>query len=213
MLVVGVINLNIGYVDNLPFEDRATCEEGRRWRGRIYRVKALAGFGRVVVVCDHVHQIPIKLIERAQQRTAQPYSTPDDGVEDGVEVCRRTADDVEHFARSCLMIKSFDECVSSFCYLACARLLRLEKPCVLDGDHGLVGKRLDKCDLLCSEGSDFGSPDLNVTDCLTLAQKWNAKRGPMSKPPGKRTTRRKFYLFGLKVCDVNQTALNYGAPP
>src|SRR5262245_1196490 len=111
MLVVGTINLNIGYVANLPFEERPPCEEGPRWATRLYTVQRIEGCGSVVMVCDHVHQIPIKLIERAQQRTAQPYSTPDYGVEDGVEICRRTADDVEHFARSCLMIKSFDECV------------------------------------------------------------------------------------------------------
>src|SRR6516165_11216849 len=115
MLVVRIINLNIGYVNNLPFEDRPTCKERPRCASRKYAVQRIEGFGSEVVVCDHVHQLPIELIECAQQRAAQPHSTLDDGVEDRLGVRRRTADDVEHVTRSCLMIKCFGECVSAFC--------------------------------------------------------------------------------------------------
>src|SRR5262245_19607947 len=120
------MSLHVGYVDDRAFKDRPSCEEAPRWASRIDALQRIEGFGGVVVVSDHMEQLPVEFIKCAQQCTAQPHSTLDDGVEDWLEVRRRTADDIEHFARSCLMMKSFGECVGAFCDLACARLFALE---------------------------------------------------------------------------------------
>src|SRR5262245_38599654 len=169
------MNLNVGYVDDRAFKDRPTCEEGARWASRIDTLQRIEGFGSVVVVSNHMEQFSVEFIKCAQQRTAQPHSTLDDGVENRLEVCRRTTDDIEHFARSCLMMKSFGECVSAFCYLACARLFGLEQPRVLNGDDGLVGKGLQQRNLVVAEGLDFRAADGNHAKRCTRMDQWDGQ--------------------------------------
>src|SRR5262245_9043981 len=96
MFVVRIMNLNVGYVDDRAFKDRPTCEEGPRWASRIDTLQRIEGFRGVVVVGDHMEQLPVEFIKCAQPRTAQPHSTLDDGVEHRLEVCWRTAYDIEH---------------------------------------------------------------------------------------------------------------------
>src|SRR5215813_5285682 len=163
------MNLNVGYVDDRAFKDRPTCEEGPRWASRIDTLQRIEGFGSVVVVSDHMEQFSVEFIECAQQRTAQPHSTLDDGVENRLEVRRRPADDIEHFARSCLMMKSFGECVSAFCYLACARLFGLKQPLVLDGDDGLVSEGLEQLDLAVRKMARLGAGYHNRTYGIAIA--------------------------------------------
>src|SRR5262249_1312367 len=56
--------------------------------------------------------------------------------------------------------------------LAGTRLQFLEQPDVLNGDHCLVGKSLEKGYLLIGEGSDFGAANMNRPDRSTFAKQW-----------------------------------------
>src|SRR5262245_43830942 len=71
----------------------------------------------------------------------------------------RSADDVEDLTDRGLMFKRHAQ-------LAFARLLRLEQPRVLDGNHGLVGEGSDYLDLAFNEWAYFGSPDYSDLELI-----------------------------------------------
>src|SRR5262249_13669843 len=64
-------------------------------------------------------------------------------VQDRLNIRRRTGDNTQNFTRGCLLFQ---------------RLLEfLEKPHILDGDHGLISESLDQLDLRRCEGTRLGS--------------------------------------------------------
>src|SRR5262245_1049507 len=75
-----------------------------------------------------------------------------DRLQNGLQVGRRAADDTEHVTRSGLVFERLYQ-------LPFARLLRLEQPGILDGDHGLVGEGFEQFDLSISERADLGASD------------------------------------------------------
>ena len=79
-----------------------------------------------------------------------PRGAFDDGIKDRLHVRGRAADDAEHLCRRRLMLQG----LAQFCV---ALLDLLEQPHVLDGDDGLVGKGLEKCDLFLRKGTDLRS--------------------------------------------------------
>src|SRR5262245_53422245 len=80
-----------------------------------------------------------------------------DAIEHRLEIELRAANYVEHVARCRLVLERLRELVR-------ARLHLLEQPCILDSDHGLVGKDLQESDLLFVEGSNLIAPYLNGSD-------------------------------------------------
>src|SRR5262249_42426227 len=68
-----------------------------------------------------------------------------DGVNDGLKIKLRAADDTKDVTSRCL---EFERLLQ----LALACLLCLKQSRVLDGDHGLVGKGLEKLDLSLRKG-------------------------------------------------------------
>ena len=93
--------------------------------------------------------------------SANPSGTLDDGVEHGLHVRRRAADDAEHLGGSCLMLQG----LAQFCI---ALLDLLEQPHVLDGDYGLIGEGFEQCDLLFCERADLHAADMNRADRNSL---------------------------------------------
>ena len=90
-------------------------------------------------------------------RTAQPDGAADDRIEDGLNVRRRAADDLEDVRSRGLLFK---------------RLFRLvEQAHVLDGDHGLVGEGLEQFDLMIAEWSRLGSATLIVPNATPSRSK------------------------------------------
>ena len=67
--------------------------------------------------------------------------------------------------------------------LALARLLRLEQPRVLDGDHGLVGEGLEELDLPVGEESRLGTRHEDCSDDLPLADHWHTKAAAVTAGP------------------------------
>src|SRR5262249_2836766 len=74
-----------------------------------------------------------------------PASALDDGVEDGLHVRGRSADNAEDFGGCCLMLQSFAQFGVAF-------LEFFKQPDILDCDHSLVREGLEKDNLLVSEG-------------------------------------------------------------
>jgi hypothetical protein len=63
------------------------------------------------------------------------------------EIVRRTGNDSENLARRRLLLQSLGQ-------FAIACLLLVNEPCILDGNHRLVGEGLEKANLVVSEGLD-----------------------------------------------------------
>src|SRR5262245_11488930 len=68
----------------------------------------------------------------------------DDGVEDRLQLRRRTADNVKDFAGRGLILQRLTKLLRTFSEFTRSLLLRLEQPRVLDGDDCLVGKGLQE---------------------------------------------------------------------
>src|SRR5262249_11963948 len=77
--------------------------------------------------------------------SANPGGTLDDGIEYGLHIRRRAADDAKHLGRCRLMLQRF----AQFCI---ALLDFLEQAHILDGDDRLIGESFEKYDLLVGEG-------------------------------------------------------------
>jgi hypothetical protein len=97
------------------------------------------------VGCRHCVLSLLKPIHERVFRFAKTCCGLDDGIEDGSQLRRRAADDVEHVARRGLVLERFLQ-------LRGPRLHLLEQPDIVDGDDGLVGEGLDELDLLVREG-------------------------------------------------------------
>ena len=111
--------------------------------------------------------IPEAAVYQAFQATlvgaAQPNRRLVQGVEHGLQVEGRTADDLEHVGRRCLLLQ---------------RLLKLgEETHVLDRDHRLVGEGLDQLDLPCRERLHLRARQDKHADGLTLAQQGHPETG------------------------------------
>src|SRR5262245_6488077 len=131
----------------------------------------------------------------------------DDGVEDGLHVRRRAADNPEHLGRCSLVLQGLTQFCIVFLYL-------LEQPDVLDGNHRLVCKSPKKSDLLVSEGVYFHSTNTNSADRNTLSHQRHRKSRPGTTTAA---THRLFalreFLFGFSfdVMDMYRLAVDDGA--
>ena len=92
-----------------------------------------------------------------------PCRALDDGVEYGLHVRGRAADDAEHLGRCRLMFQG----LAQFCV---ALLDFLEQSHVFDGNYGLVGEGFEQGYLLFGERSDFGSANDDRADRIPLAE-------------------------------------------
>src|SRR5262249_4287510 len=59
-----------------------------------------------------------------------------------------------------------------------------EKPCVLDGNHGLVGKGLEQLDLDWRKWTSFSACDGDGSDRLPVTQQWRGEYGSPSAGTG-----------------------------
>src|SRR5215470_4675385 len=80
-------------------------------------------------------------------RLAEPAGSTDDGIEHRLQLRGRATDDIKDLARGCLLLHRLGE-------LPRPCLLRLEQPCVLDRDDGLVGEGGHEIDLALREWSN-----------------------------------------------------------
>jgi hypothetical protein len=62
------------------------------------------------------------------------------------------------------------------------RLQLVERPHVLDGDHGLVGEGLEQRDLLVAERHDLGAAGRDRADSDAVAKQRHAQRRSIPSP-------------------------------
>jgi hypothetical protein len=89
-----------------------------------------------------------------------------DHVKDGLHVGRRLADNLEDLAGGRLLLQGRGQ-------LAIARLELAEQPHVLDGDHRLVGERLEQLHVRVGEGVPLPVGDADRADDLVLSEHRN----------------------------------------
>ena len=94
---------------------------------------------------------------------AHPHGIAGDDFEHRLSVGRRLADGSKDLARRRLLLEGLGQ-------LGVPRLQLLEQAHVLDGDHRLVGKRLEQGHLGVREGAELGAQDSQGAEWLPLAQ-------------------------------------------
>jgi hypothetical protein len=115
------------------------------------------------VVGGQPQTCPIQVEDGRVVGLADTRGAPDHGVQHGLEIRRRGADDPQDLGRGRLLLERFGE-------VAVLGLQLLEEADVLDGDDGLIGESLEEGDLLVGERSRLRAPDRNGPDGLTFPQ-------------------------------------------
>src|SRR5262245_1701172 len=108
---------------------------------------------------------------------------------------RRAPDDTEHIIDCCLIVQDVLEFAST-------RLLSLEEPRVLDGDHGLCGKILDQLDLPVGKQPHLLAYDRESTDQLIVLEHRDREYGPITGAFGGSDDKRMALEVGLGRPDV-----------
>jgi hypothetical protein len=96
------IDFHIGYVDDLALKDRAGGTQGPAEACRINTPSLLKGVGSVVVLGDEMEKLAIEPKKRAEDPVAQCHRASHDGVEDGLHIGWRAADDAQDLGSCCL---------------------------------------------------------------------------------------------------------------
>src|SRR5262249_50720814 len=73
-----------------------------------------------------------------------------------------------------------------------------EQPDILDGDHGLVGKGLQKFDLALRKWARFGPIHIDCPDCDAFVQHWN-RHGTSEEVPD---STKRILSVGIDIRDV-----------
>src|SRR5262249_27517370 len=125
-------------------DDRAVS-----WPNRV-TVYPLPKARRSIVIRCEVVQLTVRPKDEPLLGCAKPRRVLDQSVENWLKFERRAADDLEHIRGRDLLLQGFAQFV--------------EQPRVLDGDYGLVGKGLEKHDLLVSKRIDYRASKHNRPD-------------------------------------------------
>src|SRR5262245_13355489 len=96
-------------------------------------------------------------------RFAQSSNVRKYRLEDGLQIGRRTANDVKHLACRRLLLQRFGE-------IAITRLLLVNKPGVLNRNHRLIGEGFEQLDLPVGERTDLSSTDMNSSDGIAVVE-------------------------------------------
>jgi hypothetical protein len=99
------------------------------------------------------------------------------GLEHGLQIARRTADDLEHLRRGRLLLQRFRELDGALTQL-------VEQPRILDGDDGLIGEIPDEVDLLVAEGAHFLTVDAEGPDQVVVLEHRHDEQGARAGQAG-----------------------------
>ncbi len=109
--------------------------------------------------------------DRTPVGTTQLDGRLDQGFENGLQIKRRTADDLEHLGSCGLLLQRFGQVARPGLYF-------LEQVDVGNGDHRLVGKTRDEVYLPLGEWLDFSAGQEHDADDLVLLQQGDREHGP-----------------------------------
>ena len=124
-------------------------------------------------------RIPVEQVDAAERCVAKRANASDDCLEYRLRIGLRLADHAQDLARRRLLFQRFGQ-------VDVAHLQFLEQPHVLDGDHGLVRKRLQQLDLRIRKWARHIAIDGDRADRLDRREAW-ARRGRFgSRPPWRR---------------------------
>ena len=101
---------------------------------------------------------------------AQPRGGFDKGVQYGLQIKRRTANDLEHVRGRRLLLQRFGEIVRTLPQFP-------EQSCILDRDHRLLRKVAEQFDLLVRERTNFLAIDGHRADHLVIPQHGHDNNG------------------------------------
>jgi hypothetical protein len=107
----------------------------------------------------------------------QPFRTFHDGLKHSTEVGRGRGDDPQHLSRRGLLLQGLGDLAVAFPKLGVPLLDLLEQPRVLDGDHRLIGERLQQRDLPLGIWLGAVPGYGENADCLILSHKGHAEEG------------------------------------
>src|SRR6516164_8753717 len=127
--------------------------------------------GWPIVSRDRAKVIALTEKQGAESGFAELCRIRQHGLEHGLKLARRRADDTQHFRCRSLLLQRFGQ-------LARALLLRLKQPHVLYRDHGLICEGCYKIDLLLSKWFNVRTRQEKSANRCSLAHEGNAKRRP-----------------------------------
>ena len=121
-----------------------------------------------------MEELPVKTPHEADLGVTDANSVVQHGIENRLQLARRTGDNLEYLAGRGLLLQSLAQ-------LARPRLHFVEQPRVLDRDHRLVSESGDQLDLLLRERLDLRTGEENCADGHSLAHEWHTERCPEVK--------------------------------
>src|SRR5262245_14379853 len=140
-------------------------------------------------------QLAVEPVDVGEQAVAEGDRIPNYGLEHGLHVGGRTADDLEDFARRRLLFQRLTQ-------ISVSRLKFLEQTHVLDRDDCLVGEGLHEFDLPLGKRANLLSSHQNASYCAGPAQQRNGEGRPMPITLLCCSSARKFLQCGGKIIDV-----------
>jgi hypothetical protein len=134
----------------------------------------------------------------------QSLAASDDRIEHRLRVCLGLSDRAQDLTRRSLLVERRRQ-------LAIAGLQLIEQPHVLDGDHGLMGERLEQSDLPVGEEPDVGVAERDHADRDTFSNKGYAEERSEAQAPCLLAALRKLVRLHLPVSDVDDSAAQHGS--
>ncbi len=115
-----------------------------------------------------MNQLTVEAPHAARERAAQPDGVRDDHIEYWLEIGGRTGDNAQDLTSCRLLLERLGQ-------LPVARLRLIEQAHVLDGNHGLVGERGHKFDLLGRKWPRGCSCQGYDADAASVSEQWDAE--------------------------------------
>jgi hypothetical protein len=133
---------------------------------------------------NDVDQLAVEPQDRALLRRTQRHRPLGNSVEDRLHVGWRARDDPEDVACCRLLLERLGHLSVSASERIVLLLNFCEKADILNGDHCLIGERLQEFDLLVGEGTDLASADEDCANAHVPTQEGSAESRAPPAPAG-----------------------------
>src|SRR4029079_17170051 len=148
--------------------DQNSSREGGIARPESEALQEFFLFGRQPPICGQAEAVIFRLKDDPLIRLAQLRSRLDKSVQHGLQIERRTADDLEHVGGCSLLLQRFGKIVGALAKF-------VEQARILDGDYGLRCELLEQRDLLFGEALALLPKDHDKADNAGIFEQWYSK--------------------------------------